>query len=366
MKNKERLFSSIFILVSVFLVVGTVLFIVNFRMLRKNSATKVGAVFIGASDDKGWNESHYKGIGSACVTHSCIFMYKTNIPEEEEPLNNAVTELVDQGCSIVFLTSYGYGAFTDSIARKYPDVAFYSISGDFSEKNCVSYFARIYQVRYLSGMVAGSMTESGILGYVTAMAIPETVRSINAYALGACRVNPDARVVVKYTGGWDDREKEEGAAKELIAEGADVMTFHEDRPYAIDLADEMGIYTTGYDYVSKDYSDKFLTAAVFEWNILYRKVLGDFLSGRANFSNDYWLGLDEGCVSLYHCSVLVPERAKRLVKQEQERIKTWRDVFSGEIYDNTGVLRCHADEGIGDDELFNSIDWYVEGVVIHE
>lgn len=353
-------------MVSIVLVIGIVVFIFNFSMTGKNSAIKVGAVLIGVSDDKGWNESHFNGIRTACDSHQCIMYSKELVPEEEEPLRQAVSELVKQGCSVIFLTSYGYGVYADDIAEKYPNVAFYCISGDVSAKNCMSYFARMYQARYLTGIVAGSASESGLLGYVSAMPIPETVRSVNAYALGARRANPSAKVIVKYTGTWDDPDKEEAATRQLSEAGADVITFHEDRPYAIDLADEMGLYTTGYDYVSKEYSDRFLTAAVFDWDMLYSRILSDYLSGRANFSNDYWLGLNESAVSLYPYSDLVSEETRKLVSAEEERIKTWRDVFSGEIYDNTGVQRCEENERISDDELFNSIDWYVEGVEIYE
>ncbi|MBR6159436.1 MAG: BMP family ABC transporter substrate-binding protein [Lachnospiraceae bacterium] len=366
MKNKERMTGSLFTLVFFAAVIVIVVFIFNFRMTGRHEAIKVGAVFIGVDDDKGWNESHSKGIGSACEKHSCIYRTQMHVPEEEEPLKKAVAELVSEGCSVIFLTSYGYGQYADSIAKSNPDVAFYCISGDYTAENCMSYFARMYQARYLSGIVAGACTKSGILGYVSAMPIPETIRSVNAYALGARASNPSAKVLVMYTGSWDDRQQEEAATRELADAGADVMTFHEDRPYAIDLADEMGLMTTGYDYVSKEYSDRFLTAAVFNWDMLYERVLGDYLSGRANFSNDYWLGLSEGAVSLYPYSYIVTDTTKSLVAAEEERIKTWRDVFSGKIVDNTGTLRCGENERIGDDELFNHIDWYVEGVEIYE
>lgn len=366
MKNREALIRLVFLALAVLVVLGIVIFIFNFRMTQSDSDTKVGVILIGESDDKGWNESHFRGVSSACVSHQCTMYSEERIPEEEEPLSDAVSRLVGKGCSVVFLTSFGYGEYADNIADAYPNVAFYTISGDVDAANCVSYFARMYQARFLTGIVAGAATKSDLLGYVCAMPIPETIRSINAYALGARISNPSAKVIVKYTGSWDDREREEAAVKELAGAGADVMTFHQDRPYVIDLADEMGIYTTGYDYVSKTYSDRFLTASVFDWDILYTRILEDYLSGRANFSNDYWLGLNEGAVSLYAFSNQVSREAKELVEEEEKRIKTWRDVFSGEIYDNTGVLRCHENERIGDDELFNSIDWYVEGVEIYD
>ncbi len=366
MKNKENLIRIITLLVAILLVVGIISLISNFRLNQKDDATSVGIVLIGASDDNGWNQSHYEGLLEACEQNSCTMFCEELVSEEEAQVKKAVSRLKVSGCSCIFLTSFGYKAYLDELARTYPEIAFYCISGDGEEKNTSSYFARMYQVRYLSGIVAGSKTKSNVLGFVAAMPISETIRSINAYTLGARKANPHVRVLVSYTGSWEDQEKEKAAAKALADAGADVLTYHEDRPYTLEVAEELGIYSTGYDYVADEYSDKFLTASIFKWDVLYGRVLGDYLSGRANFANDYWLGLTEGAVALYPFSSQVTEETKKLVASEEERIQTWRDVFSGEIRDNHGFLRCHEDERIGDDELFNLIDWYVEGVEIYE
>ncbi len=366
LKNKELLYRIAFLISAIVIVIVIIVMISTFRPDGSKDVVSVGAVLIGASDDNGWNESHYEGVKKACEENSCRMHIRMNIPEEEDKLKEAVSSLINEGCSCIFLTSYGYGEFLNSIAKEYPKIAFYFISGEGEASNCTTYFARMYQVRYLAGIVAGAASESGVLGYVTAMPIPETTRSINAYALGARKANPSAKLLVRYTGSWDDREAEEQAVRELSQAGADVITYHEDRPYAIDLADEMGLFTTGYDYVSGEYSNRFLTGAVINWDILYTRVLRDYLSGRANFSKDYWLGLAEDAVSLYPYSDMVTKDVKNLVSSEKERIKTTRDVFSGEIHDNSGVKRCGEDERISDDELFNHIDWYVEGVEVYE
>ncbi|MCR4762358.1 MAG: hypothetical protein K5696_02410, partial [Lachnospiraceae bacterium] len=111
---------------------------------------------------------------------------------------------------------------------------------------------------------------------------------------------------------------------------------------------------------------RLLTAAVINWDVLYTRILQDYLSGRANFSNDYWLGLSEGAVSLYPYSDRVSEDTKKLVASEEKRIRTSLDVFSGTIRDNTGIVRCGGNERISDHELFHHFDWYVEGVEVYE
>ena len=366
MKDNELLIRAIFLIVSLLLVGGIIYLIFSFRTGQQENNLTVGAVFIGMNNDNGWNQSHYNGIKKACEAYDCEMYVQTSVSEEERALGKAISILVRKGCNCIFLTSYGYGAYLENIAKENPDVAFYSISGESNADNCASYFARMYQARYLSGIVAGAASKSNKLAYVAAMAVPETVRSIDAYALGARMANPDAKVIVKYTGSWNNKEKEEEASRELIAAGADVVTFHEDRPYAINLADDMGVCTTGYDYVSREYSDKFLTAALFDWGIIYSKVLNDYMGGRANFSKNYWLSLSDGAVSLYPYSPLVTQETRELVKREKKRIQTQRDVFSGEIYDNEGKLRCRKDERISDYVLYNTINWYVEGVEINE
>ncbi|MCR5452438.1 MAG: BMP family ABC transporter substrate-binding protein, partial [Lachnospiraceae bacterium] len=203
-------------------------------------------------------------------------------------------------------------------------------------------------------------------GYITSQPIPETIRSINAYTMGVRKANPSAKVLVSYVGSWNDSVKEGQIVKKMCDAGVDVFTHHQDAPYVIDVADDMGLYTTGYDFVYKDYSACFLTAALINWDVLYEKVLGDYISGRADFSDDYWLGLADNAVSLYPYSDLVSEETRALVESEKKRINSWRDVFSGEIYDNEGYLRCYKDERINDHDLFNNMDWLVEGAEIYE
>ena len=173
MKNKERTVRIVFLIISILVVGGIIVFILNFQRGRNKETISVGAVFIGATDDNAWNESNFNGIKSACDTYSCRLYSQKNVPEEKEPLENAVSKLVQQGCSCIFLTSYGYGSLAEEIVKKYPKVAFYCLSGDVQADNCMSYFARMYQVRYLAGIAAGSATKSNLIGFVASMSVPE-------------------------------------------------------------------------------------------------------------------------------------------------------------------------------------------------
>ena len=144
----------------------------------------------------------------------------------------------------------------------------------------------------------------------------------------------------------------------------DVITYHEDRSYAVKEAERLGLFSIGYDSVYEQYSDRFLTAVLYDWEAIYEKVMGDYLSGRANLPRYYWSDLSEQGVNLQPASPLVQDRTLAMVEQEEMRIRKGWDVFSGVIYDKEGTLRCAEDEKISDHELFTGMDWFVEGVEI--
>lgn len=347
-------------------VIALVVVIRSFRLPETGRHVVVGCVLVGAKGDGGWNESHYDALLSACNTHSSALHVRESVPESETATHVAVDGLVKEGCNVIFLTSFGYGQYMDEIAKKYPRVAFFGVSGEGTARNCTSYFARLYQARYLAGIIAGFESRTGILGYVAAMPNSQTNRGINAYALGMRFANPKARLIVRFTGSWDDEAAERESVALLAAEGADVITYHEDKPYAVQEAEERGLFSIGYNAVNETYSDRFLTAALYDWEVLYKKVLGDYLSGRTNFSSNYWLGLMENVVRLHPMSAAVRPETRAIVNLANRRLMTDWDVFSDVIYDTEGRLRCDRGERISDEELFLRMDWFVEGVEIHE
>lgn len=349
--------------------IGVVLVIMiqSFRLPEEQKQVMVGCVLVGSKEDGGWNEGHYRGLSEACRAHDCSLTVKDRVEEMNgDVVSAAVKGLVDEGANVIFLTSFGYGLQLDEIARQYPRVAFFSISGEGKAKNATTYFARLYQVRYLSGVIAGMESRSGVLGYVAAMPNSQTNRGINAYAMGMRFANPEARLIVRFTGSWDNEAAERESVALLQQEGADVITYHTDKPYVIREAEKRGLMSVGYSGVYEEYSERLLTAALYDWDVLYKEVLGDYLSGRANFSRAYWLGLEEDAVKLRPMSPLVSEKATFIASMEKQRIMKAHSVFSGVIYDNEGTLRCEEGERIKDHELFTGMDWFVEGVEIYE
>ena len=352
----------------VIFIVGIIFFVIqSFRIPYEARQVTVGAVLIGSKEDKGWNEIHFNGLMNACREQGCELKIREDIQESagESVFYEAVEELMDEGANVIFLTSFGYGTYVDKLSARYPDVAFFCISGHGKAKNSTSYFARLYQVRYLAGIVAGAATRTGVLGYVAAMPNAQTNRGINAYAMGMRKANPQAKLVVCFTGSWDDEKAQRESVSRLAAEGADVITYHEDKPHAIQLAEAMGLYTIGYGSTKEKYSPRYLTAALYDWDVVYKKVLGDYMSGRMRPSREYWLGLEEGGVRLDNMSSLVAPKTRDLVELEQQRIRK-QDVFTGLIRDYAGKIRCEDGEQISDHELFYGMDWFVEGVDIHD
>ena len=182
---------------------------------------------------------------------------------EGQDSERVILNMARKGYSVIFGTSYGYMDPMLKVAKDFPDVKFLHCSGYKNGPNMVNYFGRIYQARYLTGMVAASMTKSGKLGYVAAFPIPEVIRGINAFTLGAQSVRPDAEVRVVWTKTWYDPATEKEAAKSLLDVGCDVIAQHQDSPGPQEAAQERGVYSVGYNSNMKAFAPKsHLTTAI--------------------------------------------------------------------------------------------------------
>ena len=365
MNNKLVKILLIFLIAA--LVAGIVGFAITSQLITEKDTRKIGYIMTGGKDENGWNGMNYKGISAVCDNYGIELILKEHVNENSGECPEAVSQLADEGAELIILSSYGYPNEVKELIDKYPGISFYGNSADYYSDNMTSYFGRMYQARYLAGIVAGMTTETNKIGYVAAMSNSEVNRGINAFALGVKRVNPDAEVIVVRTGLWDDEEKEKAAARTLIdSYNVDLLTYHQNQPYVIDVAEEEGIYSIGYNEARDGASEKYLTAAVWNWEKLYSDIVTDFLQGKANSKQHHWCGLETGAVGLSPYSPLVTQAARAEVDKAKSEILSGRDIFSGEIYDNTGVIRCENDEFISDTTLMNDFYWYVDGVIIHE
>ena len=350
-------------------VIVTVLIVVILVVtgMDMTSATKVGLIMTGNATDSGWNGMHYSGVVSACEKLETRLVIKENVAEDTGMCSKAIEELVSDGADVVILSSYGYPESAADTISAYPNIAFYGIYSDYEADNITTYFGRMYQARYLSGIVAGMQSETGRIGYVAAMSNNEVNRGINAFTLGVRSVAPDAEVYVTWTGSWDNSEAEKSAVNKLVNEkGVDVITYHQNQSYAAEAADALGVYSIGYNEEADGLSDKYLTAVVWNWDSLYYEVIREYLQGKGNYVGHRWFGLDRGVVGLSEYSPLVSEDIRLAVENARNGLLSGGEVFSGDIFDTNGVQRCADGERIGDRILLEEMYWFVDGVVIYE
>lgn len=365
MKNKNML-KAVLILVGISIFMLIVIIIITTGFEKKDTVT-VGFVMTGNTEEHGWNRLHYEGIFDACEELEVTLIVKEEIKEGTGQCEQAIRELAKEDVDMIILSSYGYAEEVLDVVEEYPEIAFYSESFDHTASNMKSYFARMYQARYLTGIVAGMQTKTNSIGYVAAMANNEVNRGINAFTLGVKRVNPDAHVVVAWSDSWDDAKIEKELAKQLINEkDVDVITYHQNQPNIVEVAEEYNIASIGYHETAVAVSENFLTAAVFYWNFTYKEVLLDYIRGKSEAVDTYWIGIEQGAIGLSEFSSKVSQETIEEVEQAKQEMLNGFDVFSGEIRDKEGTLRCSEGEAISDEKLLKNFDWYVEGVDFYE
>ena len=358
--NRRNLFLMILGLAIILIIF---LLIMLFENNHREQTVKIGFVMAGQKDENGWNGMQYQGIRKACEELGTELVVRENVKEFSGQCAVAVKEMAEEDVGMIVLDSYGYAEEMKDLVAEYPDIAFYVNSSEYHRENMTYYFARMYQTRYLSGILAGMQTTSDKIGYVAAMPNNEANRGISAFALGVRRVNPDARVIVSWTGSWDDEQKEKELAGKLIEEkGVDVLTYHQNQNYVIQVAEEKGVASIGFHEQFYGFSPKYLTSAVYDWYAVYRELVREFMRGKGNSQNNYWIGIEKGAVSLSEYSSEVTKEMRDEVEKAKKEILGGKDVFSGVIYDNQGNLRCGENEVISDEQLLERFDWYAEGV----
>ena len=329
--------------------------------------TKVGFVYNGSIDDRGWGQSHYEGISLSAQELNLEIIYKENVPFDDTSMD-VMQEMIDDGCKIIICNSFDYGPYVAHVAEKNPETIFFHATGVQQSDNVATYFGRIYQMRYLSGMIAGLQTETDSVGYVAAFPISEVNRGINAFALGVRSVNPNAVIHVTFSNSWTEDEANKEAATLLVDRcNVDVLAMHCDTVAPLEVADEKGIWSIGYNMDnSSQYPDSFLTAPVWNWENFYTPQILKCLQGKFH-ADHYWEGVETGLVELAPYTVHVKEETKRRVEGKmQEFLNGTFDVFYGPITDTEGHLRIEQGENMPDSLLLNDFDWYVEGISIYE
>lgn len=296
---------------------------------------------------------------------------KINISDTDaDATRAAIQECIDEGCNIIFTTSWGYMETTAEMAEEYPDIYFSHGTGYMSNgKNFNNYFGRIYQARYLSGIVAGMNTKSDKIGYVAAMdsTNSEVTGGIDAFAMGIYSVNQNAKVYVKVTNSWFDPDGEKAAAETLLNMGCDVIAQHCDTEYPQTLAQEKGVYSIGYNSdMSKNAPEACLCSVIWNWSAYYTSAVQSVIDGTWDGSN-YYGGMNENLVGLTSLADFCADGTAEKVEEAKAAILSGENgVFDGVIETNTGETVGKEGKTLDDATITGGIDWYFKTVEVVE
>jgi simple sugar transport system substrate-binding protein len=325
---------------------------------------KVGFVYISPIGDAGWTHQH--DLGRRAMEKNLAGKVETkyveNVPEGPEA-ERVIRDLAKSGYDLIFTTSFGYMNPTLKVARMFPKKYFEHATGYKLAKNVGTYMCRFYEGRYLSGIIAGKMTKSNTLGYVAAFPIPEVIRGINAFTLGARSVNPKAEVKVIWVNSWFDPGKEREATEALISQGADVVTHHTDSTAPVLTAEEKGKYAIAYHSDMSKYGPKAqLTAVMHLYDKFYTKTAQAVLDHTWK-PEAVWTGIREGSIKLAPINPVVPGEVAALVEKKKQGIVDGSfHPFQGPIRDQAGKEVVAAGHHLSDKELLG-MNYYVEGVL---
>jgi basic membrane protein A and related proteins len=330
------------------------------------SNLKVAVVYIGVPGDAGYTYQHDQGIAEL---EAELGISVTRLENIAEGADSAATfdKLARDGYNLIFGTSFGYMDPMVETAGKYPDVCFEHATGYKTAPNLGTYFGAAEEARYLSGIAAGAASKSGKLGYVAAFPIPEVVRGINAFTLGARSVNPKATVQVSWTSTWFDPAKEKEAAQSLLQAGADVLGMHQDSTATGEAAKEVGAKWVGYNSDTKaaDFPDTWLTAPIWDWGPYYIAAAKSLSGGTclAGDAGQYYGNMKDGTVKLgaFGSSVSADTQATIATKAAAIIDGSFAP-FTGPINDNEGKEQIAAGVVAPLGDLLGQM-YFVEGVI---
>jgi basic membrane protein A and related proteins len=325
---------------------------------------KVAFVYLGPIADGGWTYQHNLGrlalekeFGTRIAT-----TYIENVPETADA-ERVIRQLAARDYAVIFATSFGYMEPTLKVAKLFPKVRFEHATGYKTAANVVTYQGRSYEGAYLLGMLAGRISRTNTLGYIGSFPIPEVIRNIDAFTLGARSVNANIHIKVIWVDTWYDPGKERQAAEALIAQGADILCQNTDSPAAVQVAEEKGIYAFGWDSNMVKYGPHAqLTANTENWGVYYIDEIKKVLDGSWVGDRQTRSGIREGVVVLTPLNPAVPADVARQFETKKQAISAGSLLpFAGPIRDSSGALKVAAGASLSLDELM-AINWYVEGV----
>ncbi len=329
----------------------------------KAEPLKIGFAYVGPVGDGGWTFAHDQArkkleaeFGDKIQTS-----FVESVPEGPDA-ERVLRDLASQGNKVVFGTTFGYMDSIQKLAGDFKDVKWEHATGYKTAENVRTYDSRTYEGAYLAGIIAGSMTKSNTLGIVGSVPIPEVIRNINSFTLGAQSVNPKVKTKVVWVNEWFSPPKETEAATSLINGGADILFQNTDSPAVLKTAEEKGIRAFGWDSDMTAYGPKaHLGSSIINWAPYYSKAVNDVLNNTWATGSSWW-GVKEGAIDLVSIAEDVPVEAKAKVEEVKKGLKEGTYViWKGPIASNDGKEVLAADKA-ADDAFLQGVNFYVKGV----
>lgn len=329
----------------------------------KAEPLKIAFAYVGPVGDGGWTFAHDNGrkavekeFGDKVVTS-----FVEKVPESADA-ERVIRDMVGQGNKLIFGTTFGYMEPMLKVAADSKDVKFEHATGYKTADNLRTYDSRTYEGAYMAGVIAGKMTKTNTLGVVGSIPIPEVVRNINSFTLGAQSVNPKVKTKVVWVGDWFNPPKETEAATALINGGADVLMQNTDSSAVLQTAEKMGKRAFGWDSDMTSYGPKaHLGSAIINWAPYYIKATRDALEGKWATGQTWW-GVKEGAIDMVSIAADVPEDTKKRIDEIKAGLKDGSfQIWKGPIADNTGK-ELLAKDAVADDKFLGGVNFYVKGV----
>ena len=329
----------------------------------KPEPLKIAFAYVGPVGDGGWTYAHdsarkalEKEFGDKISTS-----FVENVPESADA-ERVIRDMASQGNKLIFGTTFGYMETMLKVAPDFKDVKFEHATGYKTADNLRTYDSRTYEGAYMAGVIAGKMTKSNTLGVVASVPIPEVIRNINSFTLGAQSSNPKVKTKVVWVNEWFNPPKETEAATSLINGGADVLFQNTDSPAVLKTAQDKGKRAFGWDSDMTAYGPKaHLASAVINWGPYYIKATHDVLDGTWTTGHAWW-GVKEGAIDLVSIADDVPAETKAKIDEVKAGLKDGSFViWKGPIVDNTGKVQIKKGD-VADDQFLGGLNFYVKGV----
>ena len=329
----------------------------------KAEPLKIAFAYVGPVGDGGWTFAHDNArkaveeeFGDKVVTS-----FVENVPESADA-ERVIRDMATQGNKLIFGTTFGYMETMLKVAPDFKDVKFEHATGYKSAENMRTYDSRTYEGAYMAGVIAGKMSKTGTLGVVASVPIPEVIRNINSFTLGAQTSNPKIKTKVVWVNEWFNPPKETEAATSLINGGADVLFQNTDSPAVLKTAQDKGKRAFGWDSDMTAYGPKaHLASSVINWAPYYIKATKDALEGTWTTGGVWW-GVKEGAIDIVSIAEDVPAETKAKVDEVKAGLKDGSfAIWKGPLVDNTGKTLLKKDE-VADDKFLSGVNFYVKGV----